>query len=84
MLNEKQLNLPKIQKLKFYCSFNNFGRDPPQEYPWILRSKSGVLSEEMSFETFTPIWCHASKNEKKKKNSKNPKFQISQFFEQLW
>ncbi len=41
-----------------------------------------VLSEEMSFETFTPIWSHVNRNEKK--NGKNSKFQISQFFQQLW
>ncbi len=41
-----------------------------------------VVSEEMSFETFTPIWSHVNENEKK--IGKNPKFEISQFFEQLW
>ncbi len=40
-----------------------------------------VVSEEMSFETFTPIWSYVNENEK---IGKNPKFEISQFFEQLW
>ncbi len=40
-----------------------------------------VVSEEMSFETITSIWSHVNENEKK--IGKNPKFQISQFFEQL-
>ena len=37
-----------------------------------------VLSEEMSFETFTPIWSNVQNI------GKNPKFEIPQFFEQLW
>ncbi len=40
-----------------------------------------VLSEEMSFETFTPIWFHVNENEKKK--NQNPTIEISQFFERL-
>ena len=40
-----------------------------------------VLSE-MLFETFTSIWSHVS--ESKKQIGKNPKFEIPQFFEQLW
>ncbi len=45
-----------------------------------------VLSSEMLFEAFTPIWSHVSENEKKKKKKigKYLKFQILQFFEQLW
>ncbi len=40
-----------------------------------------ILSEEMSFEIFTPIWSYV--NEKRKKeNVKNPKFEISQFFDE--
>ncbi len=31
---------------------------------------SFALSEEISFEIFTPIWSHVNKNEKKKKNQK--------------
>ena len=41
-----------------------------------------VVSEEMLVKAFTPIWSHVKK--KRKKNGKNPKLQISQFFEQLW
>ena len=71
--------------MKFHYSFNKFGRHPPHEYPWILGSNFGeqigcVLSEGMSFETFTSIWSHVSENEN---IGKNPKFDISQFFEQL-
>ncbi len=36
-----------------------------------------VLSEEMSFETFTPIWSHVSENEKKIAKIQNLKFYIS-------
>ena len=84
---KEQKNLPKIQTIKFHYSFNNFIRGPLQVYTWILGSKSDcVVSEEMSFETFTPIWSHVNENEKKKKKKigKNPKFEISQFLEQLW
>ena len=45
MLNgqkKEQNYLPKIQNFKFHYSFNNFVRDPPQEYTIILWSKSGV------------------------------------------
>ena len=41
-----------------------------------------VLSEKMSFETFTPIWSHVNKSEKH--SEKNPKFEMAQFFEYLW
>ncbi len=34
-----------------------------------------VLSEEMSFKTFTPVWPHANENEEK--NGKNSQFEIS-------
>ena len=40
-----------------------------------------ILSEEMWFETFNPIWSHV--HIKGTKKAKNSKFQISQFFEQL-
>ena len=40
---EQNQNCQKIQNLKFHYSFNKFVRDPPQEYAWILGSKSGVL-----------------------------------------
>ncbi len=73
--------MPKIQNLKFYTSFNTFGRDtptPPQRVMNFGEQIGCILWEEMSFETLTPIWSHV--NEKKK----SPKFKISQFFEQLW
>ncbi len=31
----------RIQNFKFLYSFNNFGREPPQKYTWILGSKPG-------------------------------------------
>ncbi len=31
----------KILNFKFHNSFNNVGKDPPQEYAWILGSKPG-------------------------------------------
>ena len=40
-----------------------------------------VLSEEMSFETFTPIWSHV--NEKETKMAKILKFEISTLVESL-
>ena len=40
---KEQKKMPKIQSFKFHYSFNNFGRDLPQEYPWILESKFGVF-----------------------------------------
>ncbi len=45
-----------------------------------------VLSEEMSFKTLLPCGSMLAKTnkQKKKKNAKNPKFEFSQFFEQLW
>ncbi len=36
-----------------------------------------VLSEERSFETFTPIWSHVNQKEK---NVKDPKFEIHNSF----
>ncbi len=36
-----------------------------------------VVSEEMSFETFTPIWSHVNKNEKKLAKIQNLKFHNS-------
>ncbi len=36
-----------------------------------------VLSEEMSFETFTPIWSHVRENEKKLAKIQNLKFHNS-------
>ena len=66
--------MPKNQNLKFHLSFNNFGRDPPPgvymnfgEQIWC------VLSEEMSFQIFSPIWFHV--NENKKKNCKKSNIQ---------
>ena len=43
-----------------------------------------AVSEEMLFETFTPLWSHVKKNNNKKKIGKNPKLENLQFFEQLW
>ena len=40
-----------------------------------------VLSEGMSLETFTLMWSHVNEN---KKMAKNPIFEISKVFEQLW
>ncbi len=78
---KKKKKMPKIQKFKFRNSFNKFGRDPPQGYTWIWGANQVHTSEEMSFETLTPIWSHINENEKK--IGKNPNFEISQFFEQL-
>ncbi len=36
-----------------------------------------VLSEEMSFEAFTPIWSHVNENEKKLPKIQNLKFHNS-------
>ncbi len=42
-----------------------------------------VLLEEMSFETFSPIWSRVNENEKKNCKIQNLKFHNA-FFEQLW
>ncbi len=54
--------MPKI--LKFHSSFKDFARPAPGVYMNFGEQIWCVLSEEMSFETFTPIWSHI--NEKKK------------------
>ncbi len=36
-----------------------------------------VVSEEMSFETFTPLWSHVNENEKKLAKIQNLKFHNS-------
>ncbi len=78
-----------MQYFKFYYSLNNVGRDPPQEYPWILGEQIWCVLAEMSFDTFTLIWSHVSiwnlyshinpmlAKMKKKNIGKNPKFEIS-------
>ena len=71
MLNgqkKRTKKLSKIQSFKFYYPFNNFGRDSPQEYINLEEQIWCVLSEEMSFKTFTPIWSYV--NEKKWQKSK--------------
>ena len=46
----------KHSKFEISQFFNNFGRDPPQEYAWIWGSDLVyILSEEMSFEIFSTI-----------------------------
>ncbi len=65
-------NLPKIQNLKFHYSFNKFIRDPPQEYTWILASKSGVLFQRRCrLKFFLPYGPMLTKT--KKKNHKKSK-----------
>ncbi len=49
-------------------------------YVFMLQLVLCVLSEEMWFETFTPIWSLVNENE----NKKLAKIEISQFFEQFW
>ncbi len=39
----KNSNFSKFQSFKFHYSLNNFGRDPPHEYAWILGGKSDVF-----------------------------------------
>ncbi len=41
-----------------------------------------ALSDKMSFDFFCPIWSHVNENETKIR--KNPKFEISPIFIQLW
>ncbi len=82
LINSIAKKFAKIQYFKFYYSFNNFGRLFPGASMNFGEQIWCILSEEMSFKTFTPIWSHVS--EMKKKIGKNPKFQISQFFEHIW
>ncbi len=86
MLNDPKKNkkkLQKIQNLKFHNSLYNFGRDPSYEYAWIFESKSVVHFQTRCrlkfFFSYGPMLT-----ETKKKIGKNPNFEISQFFIQLW
>ena len=65
---KEQNNMPKIQNVKFLYSFNNFVRDLPQVYTWILGSKSGLLFQRRCRLKLLPPYGR----------------EISQFFEQLW
>ncbi len=67
-------NLPQIQNFKFHYSLNNFGRDPPQEYPRILGSKSGVLFQRRS--RLKLLLPYGPMLMKTKKNCKKQKFKI--------
>ncbi len=40
---KNKTNIAKDLKFQFHYSFINFGRDPPQEYTWILGSKSSMF-----------------------------------------
>ncbi len=53
--NKKKL--PKIQNFKFHYSFNNFVRDPPKGYTWILGTKSGVLFQRRCRLKLLPPYC---------------------------
>ncbi len=78
---KKEQKMPKIQILIFRNSLNNFGRDPPWEYTWILGDKCGVFQRRSRLKRllpYDPMWT------KSKNIGQNPKFEISQFFEQLW
>ncbi len=64
------LSIKRFTNIKFHNpKFNNFGKDTPK-YTSILDSKSGVHFQRCrivsSHGTFTPIWSHITKNEKKK------------------
>ena len=64
--------MPKIQNFKLHYSFNTFGRHPPQEYPWILESKSDVFFQRRyRLHILLPYGPMLAKT---KKNGKNPKF----------
>ncbi len=84
---KEQKKIAKIQNLKFHNSFNNFGRDPPQEYTCILESKSGVFFQRrcalkllLSYVN-SPRWTKT--NEKKMAKVQNLKFYNS-LNNQLW
>ncbi len=76
--------MAKIQKFKFHNSFNNLGRHLPRSIHVLTFREQiwRILSEVMSFETFTPVWFRVKENEKK--IGKNTNLEIYQFFEQLW
>ncbi len=80
MLNgqkKEQKILPKIQNFKFHYSLNNFGRDPPQEYPWILGSKSGVFFQRgCRLKLLLPYAPMLAKTKKKKKMAKIQNFKF--------
>ncbi len=80
---KEEKKLPQIQYFEFHYSFNKFDRDSPQEYIWILGSKSGVFFQRRCRLKLCPDLVPYV-NEDIKKNGKNSKFESSQFFEQLW
>ncbi len=65
MLNG-QKRTKNIQNFKFHYSFNDFGGDPPQEYTWILGSKSGVFFKRRCGLKLLPLYCHMLTKMKKK------------------
>ncbi len=70
--------MPKIQYFKFYYYFNNFGRDPPQEYTWILGSKSGAyFQRRWRLKLLLQYGPTCMLAQTKKKICKSPNFQIS-------
>ncbi len=76
MLNnskKEQKSLPKVQNFKFTILLITLVETLPRSIHEFGGANLGFLSEEMSFETFTPILLA-----KTKKNGK-----ILQFFEQL-
>ncbi len=78
-MNEQKIS--KVQEFKFRKILSQIvlttliGTLHFREWIWCALS-------EMSFEIFTPIWPRDNENEQTK-IVKNPKFEISQFFE-LW
>ncbi len=72
MLNIKKKRTNKIAKnSKFHYSFNNFGNDPPQEYTWILGTKSGALFQRIChLKLFPPYGLMLTKRKKNWQKSK--------------
>ena len=67
----------KSKIFKFHYSFNNFVRDPPQEYTWILGSKSGLLFQRCRLKLLPPYGPMLTKTIKKMAKIQYLKFPYS-------
>ena len=74
----KEKKMSKIQNFKFHNSLYNFGGDPPQEYTWILGSKSGVFFQRRCrLKLLPPCGPMLTKTKKKMAKIHNLKFHNS-------
>ncbi len=69
---KEQKKLPKLQNFNFHSSFNDFGRNPPQEYIQEFWVANLVCSfrEDVICNLITPMWSHVNESEKRIQNLK--------------